>query len=83
MAKRDPVLFGTLVAIWIIFAIFIFLPIIKLLSTTFVVDGSISFTNLIKIMGKSYNIRALYNSLILATAVAVTGTVLGIFLPWL
>ncbi|MDY0290438.1 MAG: iron ABC transporter permease [Sphaerochaeta sp.] len=77
MAKREPVLFGTLVAIWLIFAIFIFLPIIRLLLTTFVVDGSISFANLIKIMGKSYNMRALYNSLILATAVAVAGTVLG------
>ena len=77
MAKRDPVLFGTLVAIWLIFAIFIFLPIIRLLATTFVVDGSVSFANLTKIMSKSYNIRALINSLILATSVAVAGTVLG------
>lgn len=77
MAKRDPALFGALVVIWICFAIFIFLPILRLLLTTFVVDGSLSFANLLKIMGKAYNMRALYNSLLLATAVAISGTALG------
>ena len=45
--------------------------------TTFVEDGSFTISNLVKIMSKTYNMRALYGSLILATAVSVTGTLLG------
>jgi len=77
MIKKDPVLFSVLVAVWLSFAIFIFLPLVKLLLVTFFVDGKLSFANLSNILGRPYNVRALYGSLILATAVSFAGTFLG------
>ena len=77
MIKKDPVLFSVLVAVWLSFAVFIFLPFARLLLMTFFVDGKLSFVNLQSILGRKYNIRALYGSLILATSVSVSGTFLG------
>lgn len=77
LMKRDPALFLALVTVWLSFAVFIFLPLVRLLGATFMVQGKISFVNLRSIISKSYNMRALYGSLILATAVSVAGTVLG------
>ena len=77
LSKTDPALFFALVTVWLSFAVFIFLPLIRLLLTTFIVDGVFSFTNMKKVLGTGYNIKALYGSLILATAVSITGTFLG------
>jgi len=77
LMKTDPALFSALVAVWLSFAIFIFLPVIRLLITTFYVDGVFSLANMRKVLGTSYNIKALYGSLILATAVSISGTFLG------
>jgi len=75
--RRDPALFAALVTIWLSFAIFIFLPLLRLLGATFLVEGQLSFANLAKVLRRAYNIRALYGSLILATTVSLAGTVLG------
>lgn len=75
--KSDPVLFTALVAVWLSFAVFIFLPLLSLLWTTFRVNGSFSFSNIRKVWSARYNVRALYGSLILATAVSISGTLLG------
>jgi iron(III) transport system permease protein len=77
MFKRDPVLFSVLVVIWLSFAVFIFFPLARLLATTFLVDGRLSLANVLKVLRRAYNVRAFFNSLVLATAVSVTGTVLG------
>lgn len=77
LLKKDPALFSTLVIIWVLFGIFIFLPVFRLLLAAFVVDGKPSFANLAAVMKTSYNIRALYGSLLLATTVGISGTVLG------
>ena len=77
MAKRDPALFAVLVIIWLSFAVFIFLPLIRLLAATFVVQGHFSFVNLAKVLSKPYNQRAFYDSIVLAIAVSVAGTLLG------
>jgi iron(III) transport system permease protein len=75
--RKDPALFAALVTIWISFAIFIFLPLIRLLGATFLVNGQVSFANLAKVLRRTYNLRALYGSLILATTVSLAGTALG------
>lgn len=77
LMKRDPALYLALVTVWLSFAIFIFLPLIRLLGTTFITDGRLSLVNLKTIWSKRYNIKALYGSLILATSVSVAGTFLG------
>ncbi len=75
--RRDPALSGALAAIWISFAIFIFLPLVRLLGATFLVDGQLSLANLAKVLRRAYNVKALYGSLILATTVSLAGTFLG------
>ncbi|HPY45537.1 MAG TPA: iron ABC transporter permease [Sphaerochaeta sp.] len=77
LMKRDPALFMALVTVWLSFAVFIFLPFLRLLGATFVVDGKPSFANVKTVLSKAYNVKALYGSLILATAVSITGTVVG------
>ncbi len=77
LIKTDPALFSALVAVWLSFAVFIFLPLVRLLSTTFVVDGSLSVSNIAKVLATGYNMKALYGSLVLATAVSISGTLLG------
>ncbi|MGE4584740.1 MAG: ABC transporter permease [Sphaerochaeta sp.] len=77
MMKTDPALFSALVAVWLSFAVFIFLPLLRLLATTFVVDGAVSFSNMRKVFSTGYNVKALYGSLVLATSVSISGTFLG------
>lgn len=77
LMKTDPALFSALVAVWLSFAIFIFLPVVRLLITTFYVDGTFSLANMRKVLGTSYNMKALYGSLVLATSVSIAGTFLG------
>ena len=77
LMKTDPALFSALVAVWLSFAIFILLPLLRLLATTFMVDGSFSLANLQKVFSTGYNMKALYGSLILATSVSLSGTFLG------
>jgi len=66
-----------IVTIWLSLAVFILLPLVKLLGATFIVKGSFSFANLTKIIGKPYNQRALFNSIYLAAAVSAAGTLIG------
>lgn len=77
MIKKDPALFFVLAAVWLSFGVFVFLPLAKLFIHAFTVDGAISFKNLAAALGKPYNVRALWGSLVLATSVSVAGTLLG------
>lgn len=77
LAKRNPALFFVLAVIWLSFGVFILFPLCKLLLATFLVDGRLSFANIAKILHKRYNQRALYDSILLAVAVSVAGTLLG------
>ena len=77
MLKKDPYLFFFLVAIWGFIAIFILFPFIKLFASAFIVDGQLSFSGIKENIGDKYTIKALFNSLILAISVSVTGTFLG------
>lgn len=77
MIRKDPALFSALVAIWLSLGVFIFLPLVRLLLATFIVNGAPSLANLTKILRKAYNVRALYNSIFLAIAVSTAGTFIG------
>jgi len=79
LIKKDPALFSALAAVWISLAVFIFLPLLKLLWATFFINGSFSFANLEKILRKPYNVKAFWNSIILATSVSISGTFIGYF----
>ncbi|MBQ9495008.1 MAG: iron ABC transporter permease [Treponema sp.] len=75
--KKEPALFCALVIIWLCFAVFIFYPLLTLLYTAFFSNGHISIEMLKKNFLNAYTLKALANSLVLATAVSICGTVLG------
>lgn len=75
--KRDPALLPALAAIWISLAVFVLYPLFRLFLTTFMVEGQFSFANLGAVVTNWYDRQAFLNSLWLAGAVSVSGTVLG------
>lgn len=77
MIKKDPGLFWALVAIWIALGIFILYPVVRLVGMAFLPDGRFSISALTEAFRDTYTVKALNNSLLLALAVAITGTVLG------
>ncbi len=75
--KRDPALLPALAAIWISLVVFVLYPLFRLFLTTFMVEGQFSFANLGAVVTNWYDRQAFLNSLWLAGAVSVSGTVLG------
>ena len=75
--KRDPALVPVVATLWLALGVFIIYPFIKLLITTFSVDGRFTFENLTAVFSNSYDRLAFVNSIWLAIAVAVMGTFLG------
>lgn len=75
--KKDPYLFFFIIAIWGFIAVFILFPFIKLFASAFFIDGKFSFVGIKENIADKYTIKALFNSLILAVSVSITGTILG------
>lgn len=77
MIQKDPGLFWALLAIWIALGIFILYPVVRLAGMAFMPDGHFSIATLREAFQDTYTVKALSNSLWLALAVSVTGTILG------
>jgi iron(III) transport system permease protein len=75
--RRDPALIPVVVTLWLALGLFVIYPFVKLLMTTFIVDGRLSLDNLMLVFSNSYDRLALVNSIWLAVAVAAMGTFLG------
>jgi iron(III) transport system permease protein len=69
---------GGLLGIWLLLLIFIVYPLLMLLSRAFLDDGHLSLQALGAAITAPKNLRALGNSLLLATMVGVAGTLLGL-----
>lgn len=69
---------GGLLAIWLLLLIFIVYPLLMLLSRAFVDDGHLSLQALVAAVAAPKTLRALWNSLLLATLVGVAGTLVGL-----
>jgi iron(III) transport system permease protein len=69
---------GGLLAIWLLLLIFIVYPLLMLLARAFVDDGHLSLQALFSAVTAPKNLRALGNSLLLATMVGVAGTLIGL-----
>lgn len=76
-AKRDPALYPIVATLWLSLGVFVIYPFIRLLITTFTVDGRFTLENLTLVFKNSYDRLAFVNSIWLAIAVAVMGTFLG------
>ena len=75
--QRDPVTLLTICVLWLAMGVFVLYPIVRLLAMTFIVDGHLTFDNLLPFLANWYDRRAIVNSIILACAVGFAGTIIG------
>jgi iron(III) transport system permease protein len=76
-AHRDPVVAGTAFVLWALLALFVVYPLVMLLGRVVYDQGHFSLTGLVTILADRHQIRAFWNSLLLATLVGLIGTVVG------
>lgn len=74
------ILFGLAVAILVIF---VAVPVLLIFLNALWVDGHLNVTDMVKVLSQPDTYKALINSLILASGVTVTGTIVGTFFAWL
>ncbi len=74
---KDPVLLFSIIILWCFLLLFILFPLIGLFLKTFEEGGRFTLSNVISIVGDPNQRQALWNSLILASLVGLSGTVLG------
>ncbi len=75
--KKDPALIPVITALWLALGLFVIYPFVKLLLTTFTIDGRFTMANMTLVFQNSYDRLAFVNSIWLAIAVAAMGTFLG------
>jgi iron(III) transport system permease protein len=76
-AHRDPVVAGTAFVLWALLALFVVYPLVMLLGRVVYDQGQFSLAGLVTILADRHQIRAFWNSLLLATLVGLIGTVVG------
>ncbi len=75
--RRDPVLLGAIVVLWLLLALFVLYPLADLLIRAFSDEGRFTLEPLLSSLADSGHRAAFRNSLILAASVGVLGTALG------
>ena len=76
-AHRDAFFASIILLLWVLLALFVLYPIACLFARAFVDGGTISLQPLLDVVSNPHHRRAFGNSLILALAVGVGGTLLG------
>ncbi|WP_333825596.1 ABC transporter permease [Pinisolibacter sp.] len=66
-----------------ILVIFVAVPVLLIFFNALWVDGRFNITDTVKVLSEPDTYKALINSLILASGVTVTGTIVGTFFAWL
>jgi iron(III) transport system permease protein len=74
----DPALLATVTAIWCLLLLFVLFPLAHLLERAFVEDGALTLEPLLSAVLDPSHQAAFVNSLVLAAAVGVLGTALGL-----
>ncbi len=75
--RRDPAVALTVVALWALLLLFVVYPLATLLSRVLFDHGTFTTAGLAAVVTDKHQIRAFWNSLLLATLVASGGTVIG------
>jgi ABC-type Fe3+ transport system permease subunit len=75
-ARRGPALLVTVAVVWALLALFVLFPLAGLLVRVFVDGGRLSFAGTTLLVDPN-QLRAFWNSLLLAALVGAAGTVLG------
>jgi iron(III) transport system permease protein len=76
---KDPAILLSIIVIWFFLLLFILFPLSKIFILTFEKGGHFTLSNILEILGKRQHLQAFWNSLLLATLVGLSGTVLGFF----
>ena len=76
-AHRDPVVALTAFVLWALLALFVVYPLAMLLGRVVYDQGQFSLTGLVSILADRHQLRAFWNSLLLASLVGLVGTVVG------
>lgn len=80
--RKDPALLTSVIFIWGFLLLFILFPLVRLLVLTFVANGHVSFSGVADILLRKGELKAFWNSLVLATLVGFLGTLLGFTLAF-
>jgi len=76
-AHADPAVAGTALVLWALLALFVVYPLAMLLGRVLVDHGTFTTAGLAAILTDRHQVRAFWNSLLLAAIVGLAGTVLG------
>ncbi len=76
-APRDPAVAATVLALWLLLALFVIYPLAMLLSRVLFDHGAFTAAGLAAVLTDRHQIRAFWNSLLLGLLVGVLGTALG------
>ena len=74
---RDPVVGAAVLALWLLLALFVVYPLAMLFARMLTDHGTFTTAGIATILTDRHQIRAFWNSLLLASLVGITGTVLG------
>jgi iron(III) transport system permease protein len=75
--SADPARRVTLVALWLLLALFVIYPLLMMLSAAFLEEGRLTISPLLAILAKPSHRSAFLNSLLLGLLVGLLGTALG------
>src|SRR6188508_2556919 len=76
-AQNDPFRIAVIVTLWLLLGLFVLYPLACLLGRAFSDDGGFTLGPIISALGNPTHLRALRNSLVLATLVGSLGTAAG------
>jgi iron(III) transport system permease protein len=74
---RDPVVGAAVLALWLLLALFVVYPLAMLFARMLTDQGTFTTAGIATILTDRHQVRAFWNSLLLASLVGITGTVLG------
>ena len=75
--QRDPLRTIVVVALWLVLGLFVLYPLACLLARAFSDDAGFTFGPIVGALGNPTHLRALRNSIVLATLVGIFGTAAG------
>ena len=75
--RRDPVVAATVLVLWLLLGLFVVYPLAMLFARMLTDHGAFTTAGIATILTDRHQVQAFWNSLLLATLVGLTGTVLG------
>jgi iron(III) transport system permease protein len=75
--RRDPTVALAVLCLWLLLALFVIYPLAMLLGRVLVDHGSFTTAGLAAVLTDRHQLRAFWNSLLLAFLVGIVGTLLG------